>query len=107
MIRDWLVEPLLTASLVDWLDIVLLTVVVYGLLRAMQATRAFQSLVGLSLLFVLLVVSDWVHFTTLHWVLDNLFEVLVIALLILFQDDIRRALARAGGTFFNGAVQAP
>ncbi|MEM6925844.1 MAG: diadenylate cyclase, partial [Myxococcota bacterium] len=107
MIRDWLVEPLLTASLVDWLDIVLLTVVVYGLLRAMQATRAFQSLVGLSLLFVLLVVSDWVHFTTLHWVLDNLFEVLVIALLILFQDDIRRALARAGGTFFNGTVQAP
>ncbi len=107
MTLDWLVEPLLTASLVDWLDIALLTVVVYGLLRAMQATRAFQSLVGLSLLFVLHVVSDWLDFTTLHWVLDNLFQFVVIAMLILFQDDIRRVLAKAGGTFFTPAVPAP
>ncbi len=95
------VETFTSATWVDWLDIAFLTFVIYRVLVAMQGTRAAQSLIGLGILGLLYLISDVAGLTTLHWVLDNLFVYIVIAVLILFQDDIRRALARAGGTLFS------
>jgi diadenylate cyclase len=70
-------------------------------LVVMQGTRAAQSLIGLAMIGALYLASDQLGLTAVHWVLDKLFVYVVIALLILFQDDIRRALARAGGTLFG------
>lgn len=99
---SWLLESLAGATWTDWVDIVLLTMVFYRVLLALQGTRAVQSLVGLGLLALLYLASDVLGLTSVHWVLDNLFVYIVIAVLILFQDDIRRVLARAGGTLFVG-----
>lgn len=99
---QWLTDsPLGTATWVDWLDILALAVVLYRVLVVMQGTRAAQSLLGLVMIGVLYLASDQLGLTAVHWVLDKLFVWLVLALLILFQDDIRRALARAGGTLFG------
>jgi diadenylate cyclase len=99
---EWLREgPLGGATWVDWLDILALSVVLYRILVVMQGTRAAQSLIGLAMIGALYLASDQLRLTAVHWVLDKLFVYLVIALLILFQDDIRRALARAGGTLFG------
>ncbi len=96
----WLAEtPFGTATLVDWIDIVLLAIVIYRLLVTIRGTRAMQSLVGLALVGALYVAAELLGMSTTHWVLDNLFVYVVLALLILFQEDIRRVLARAGGTF--------
>ncbi|MBN2800549.1 MAG: diadenylate cyclase CdaA [Deltaproteobacteria bacterium] len=101
---DWLVNPLIswlrdspfsTASWVDWADISLLTYLVYRSILILQGTRALQSLLGLGILAGVYVLSDEFGLTTLHWLLEHLFVYLVLALLILFQEDIRRALARA------------
>ncbi len=101
-------SPFATTTWIDWVDITLLAVVFYRVLVVMQGTRAVQSLLGLILLAGLYLVSDLTGLTTVHWVLDNLFVYVVIALLILFQDDIRRALARAGGSVFaRSAAQRP
>jgi diadenylate cyclase len=94
-------SALLDATWVDWIDIAALAVIVYRVLIVMQGTRAFQSLLGLGMIGVLYLVSDYIGLIAVHWVLDKLFVYLVIALLILFQDDIRRALARAGGSVFG------
>lgn len=59
---------------------------------------------------MLYVISDLSGLSAMHWVLDTLSVYLALAVLILFQDDIRRALAGAGGTIFtrsNRPVQAP
>lgn len=109
---SWLVEqfresPFATATWVDWVDIGLLALVVYRVLMVMRGTRAMQSLLGLVLLGLLYQISDYFGLSTVHWVLDNLFVYLVLALLILFQEDIRRALARAGGTLFARTAQRP
>ena len=88
-----------SATWVDWLDMTLLAVVVYQVLLLMRGTRALQSLAGIFLVGVLYVVAEYTGLSTTHWVLDNLFVYAVLALLILFQEDIRRALARFGGTF--------
>lgn len=98
----WLEDtPFATATWTDWLDIVLLAWLVYRGLLLIKGTRAMQSLIGLGLLAIMYFVSDLLALTTIHWVLDNLFVYVVLALIILFQDDIRRGLARAGGTVFT------
>ncbi|MEZ4241680.1 MAG: diadenylate cyclase CdaA [Myxococcota bacterium] len=94
-------SALLDASWVDWIDIAALAIILYRVLVVMQGTRAFQSLLGLGMIGVVYLVSDYVGLTAVHWVLDKLFVYVVIAVLILFQDDIRRALARAGGSLFG------
>ena len=88
-----------TATFVDWVDISLLAVVIYLLLVNIRGTRAMQSLVGLALLGALYLAAEFLGMSTTHWILDNLFVYVVLAFLILFQEDIRRVLARAGGTF--------
>jgi diadenylate cyclase len=101
-------EPLLSARWRDWLDILLLAFVLYRLFLVIQGTRAVQSLLGLGLLGALYLLSGIAGLSAVHWVLDELFVYVVIAVLILFQDDIRRVLARAGGTLFSrGSLAAP
>lgn len=103
-LADWYVDsPFYTATWVDWLDILLLSWILYRLLALMRGTRAMQSLIGLAFLGLVYVLSDVAGLTTLHWVLDNLFVYAILMLLILFQDDIRRALAGAGNTIFARA----
>lgn len=102
----WLMDfveqsPLATATWVDWLDIGLLAWLLYRGLLFLRGTRAMQSLLGLAVLGAVYLLADSVGLNTLHWLLDNLFVWVVLAIVILFQDDIRRALARAGGTLFT------
>jgi diadenylate cyclase len=103
---DLLLGPVSTATWVDWLDVGLLAGLVYGVLRALQGTRAFQIMVGMLLLALLWLGSAAAGLAALHWVLDNLFVYAVIAVLVLFQEDIRQVLARAGGTLFSGSRPA-
>lgn len=98
----WLADsPFGTATWVDWVDILLLAWIIYRGMLLIRGTRAMQSLLGLGILGVIYVVSDVMGLTTLHWILDNLFVYVILVLLILFQEDIRRALARAGGSVFT------
>ena len=102
----WNDSILAGADLWDWLDIGLLAVLIYGFLTLLKGTRALQSLIGLFLVLALYVLAEFFDLATLHWVLDHVFVYLVLALVILFQEDIRRVLARAGGTFFTrGSLQ--
>lgn len=105
---DWFQEsPFSTATWTDWVDITLLAVVIYRVLTVMRGTRAMQSLIGLSLLGLLYLISEFTGLATMHWVLDNLFVYMVLALIILFQEDIRVALARAGGSVFGRGALRP
>lgn len=87
------------------MDVLLLAAVIYRVLLVLRGTRAMQSLLGFVLLVALYAFARFSGLTTVHWVLDNVFVYLVVALLILFQQDIRRALATAGGSvWFSRAV---
>jgi len=73
---------------------------IYRVLLLIRGTVAMQSLAGLALLAVIYFMSDLFGLSTVHSLLNNLFVYVVLTLIILFQEDIRRALARAGGTVF-------
>lgn len=101
-VRSWVEStPLGAFGWTDALDIIILTWIFYQILVFIRGTRAMQSLVGLAALGVTYLLADRVGLHTLHWVLDNLFVWVVLAVVILFQEDIRRALARTGGTLFS------
>lgn len=94
---SWLLD---TLRWTDVLDIAILAFLIYRTFLILRGTRAVQSLAGLAILAVLYVVADRLELYSVHWLLDRFFVYLFIAVIVLFQQDIRRALARAGGRFF-------
>ncbi len=86
-------------DLVSWrdiLDIVLVALVIYNLLLLIRGTRAVQILLGILLLVGVYYVSRLAELQTLQTTLETFFSVLPLAILVLFQDEIRRALAQFG-----------
>jgi diadenylate cyclase len=106
LLRLWRESPFATSTWVDWLDVGVLALCIYGVMSALRGTRAFQILIGLVLLGTMYLVSAWIGLSALHWVLDNLFVYAVLAVLILFQEDIRQVLATAGATVFASSGRA-
>jgi len=90
-----------TIRATDIVDIAILAYILYRALLVLQGTRAFQSLIGLAFVLILYVVSDWLELSTIQWVLSKFLLYIVLAVIILFQQDIRRGLARAGGRLFQ------
>jgi diadenylate cyclase len=88
----------------DVVDIVILSYIIYRALLLLQGTRAFQSLVGLVIALLLYALSARLELYAIHWLLEKFFFYIVLAIVILFQQDIRQALARAGGRFFRSVV---
>jgi uncharacterized protein (TIGR00159 family) len=78
------------------LDIVLVAVLYYRLLLIIRGTRAVPVLYGLVLIVVLYYVSGEAGLYTLNWLLANFLGSIFIVIIILFQSDIRKALAEFG-----------
>jgi DNA integrity scanning protein DisA with diadenylate cyclase activity len=84
----------------DALDIVLVALGIYWLLLLIRGTRAVQILVGLIVLMAASAASEYFELVTLRLILDNFLSSAVLIIIVLFQHDIRRALARVGRGFF-------
>jgi len=84
----------------DTIDIALVAFAVYWLLLLIRGTRAVQILIGLLLLLGASLASQGFELTTLQWILDNFLSSAVLIIIVLFQADIRRALARVGRGVF-------
>lgn len=84
----------------DSLDLILVFVAVYWVLLLIKGTRAVQIMIGLMALGAARLLADFLQLGTLSWVLDGFLQWSPIIIVVLFQDDIRRALARVGRGFF-------
>lgn len=90
-------------SLIRWqdiLDILIVTVIIYRGLLIIKGTRAAQMLVGLGVLFLVLVSAQYFGFYTIDWIIQTLWAQIVLAVIILFQPEIRRTLAQMGDARF-------
>jgi uncharacterized protein (TIGR00159 family) len=84
----------------DTLDIALVAFGVYWLLLLIRGTRAVQILVGLMILAGASLASQAFGLGTVQWILTNFLSSAVLIIIVLFQQDIRRALARVGRGVF-------
>ncbi len=81
-------------SFMDLLDIALVAVVVYYVLRLIRGTHAEQMLIGMVLMFVLYQVARTFGLLTVEWIFDQVFSVFIVILVVLFQSEIRKGLMR-------------
>jgi diadenylate cyclase len=81
----------------DGIEILVLAVCIYQIYRAFRATRGAQVLVGLGIVLVVLtLVSQLFNFQVIGWLITRAAAVLAFALLVIFQPELRNALARLG-----------
>ena len=86
----------LNFTLLDLVDILLIAVAVYGLLKLTRKTRASQVLKGLGLFIVLAFACESIGLSAMSWVLNKFIEAGLIIIIIIFQPEIRRALEHMG-----------
>ena len=80
----------------DIADIIVVSLLIYEVLKLIRGTRTVQMALGGGLLVALFYGSRWGHLETVNWLVRNLFGYVVFAAIVLFQSDIRRALAHFG-----------
>lgn len=78
-------------------DILVVAIIIYGFLGLFRGTSAFSVLYGFAfLLTAVAIVSGMPRLTVLNWLLRNSLPYLAIALIIVFQPELRRAMERIG-----------
>ena len=98
---EWFYRYLLMMEFTDLLDIAILSFLIYQLLSLVKRTSSGKLLKGVLFIILALMVSSWLHLNTLNFVLGKLVEWGVLALIILFQPEIRRILEQVGGSRFS------
>ena len=91
---------LLTLKITDYLDIAIMAFVAYNIFRLVKSTKAASLLKGLFVFFAVLVASSLLQLNGINFVLSSMVEIGVLALVILFQPEIRRILEEMGSRRF-------
>jgi diadenylate cyclase len=89
----------------DAIEILLLATCIYQIYRAFRATRGAQILVGLgTVLIVLTLLSTVFKFEVIQWIITRAAAVLALALIVIFQPELRTGLARLGSNRLFGLL---
>ena len=80
----------------DLLDIAIVSILIYEFLKLIRGTRAVQMAVGSLLIVAMFYVSRLAPLQTLNWMIRNVLVYVAFAAIVIFQSDIRRALAHFG-----------
>ncbi len=89
---------------IDVVDLLVVTYIVFRALFLLRGPRAMQMGTGLGLLFVLYSVSKYAGFATLFSLLSTLLSSIILVVVVVFQNDIRRGLVRVGTRAFFGGM---
>jgi len=77
-------------------DVAIVYYLIYRLLLTIRGTRAAQMIVGMVLLGTAYLIAERLQLSTVSWLLDNFIAYFIILIIVVFQQDIRRALGRIG-----------
>jgi len=91
---SWVLSHL---NILSVIDILLVALIFYGILFLIRGTRAVQLVRGIiALLFIAILVSNFLRLTAFGWLIRNSIPALLVAIPVIFQPEIRRALERLG-----------
>ena len=83
-------------TILDILDIILITIILYNMLLLIKETPAAQIIKGFVILFIFSFISNWIGLRTINWLIKGLMAILVVAIPIIFQPELRRLLLKMG-----------
>lgn len=87
-------------GIADIVDILLVAVILYYVFMAVRNTNAKTSLIGILLLLVIMGVASLLQLNTLSWLLSNVMQIGLLALVIIFQPELRKMLEQLGRRTF-------
>lgn len=89
----------------DLMEITIIAILIYQFFLLMRGTRGWQMTLGLTALVVFYYLTRVFELRTVEWIFANFFTYFVFALIVIFQSEIRRGLAKLGrGHFFGGRL---
>jgi len=91
-------------GITDVLDILIVAFIVYKVLGFIRETRAEQLAKGLLVLVIITLASKVLHLYTLNWILSGVMTVGLVALVVIFQPELRRALEHLGRSRFTNVL---
>ncbi len=83
-------------TVVQVLDVLIVSYLIYRLLLVIRGTRAVPMLLGLALIAVVYFLAKPLGLVTLAWLIDNFLSSIILVIVVIFQDEIRRALTKVG-----------
>jgi diadenylate cyclase len=95
----------ITEFIIALIDITVVAYVLFRLFLIIRGTRAIQLIKGIIVLLIATTVSQWVKLYTINWLLVNIRTMLFVALPVVFQPELRRALEQIGrgGVFMKAS----
>ncbi len=100
-IKDAFLSIISTLKFIDIIDVAILAYVIYILLKLIRETRAGQLVKGIVLLVAGYFISEFLNLNTVSYLLKQILDNGLIAMIILFQPELRRVLEKAGRTKFG------
>ena len=97
---DLLIDGLGQFGWNDLIEVTIITYLFYRLLLLLRRTQAMRMVWGLVVLGLFGMFANLVGFQTLDWLLSNVYAYIVIAIIVLFQNEIRRLLTQLGRTAY-------
>ncbi|MBR1989504.1 MAG: diadenylate cyclase CdaA [Firmicutes bacterium] len=94
--KNFIENIISSIAITDILDIAIVTFIVYKIIGFIRETRAEQLAKGLLFLVAVMLLSKSMHLYTLHWMLSSIMTVGLIAVVVIFQPELRRALEHLG-----------
>jgi len=91
----------LTFTFNDFLDILIVAVIIYWVIKLIRNTRAGQLAQGVILILILLFATDTFNLSASEYILNSFLEFGVLAVIIIFQPELRSALEKVGRSSFS------
>ncbi len=92
--------------ILDIVDISIVAFIIYRIILLIKGTRAVQMLLGLAVILVVYMASRVGDLHTLNWFLSNFLSSIILVIVVIFQNDIRRALMHVGRNPFLGGANS-
>lgn len=93
-----LINQIALVRITDVIDVIIISIIIYNTLKFIRDTRTIQLLKGVVVLVVITQVSQLVKLHTLNYLLSSAMQLGVVALIVVFQPELRRALEQVGRT---------
>lgn len=90
-----------TIQLSDIVDILIVAVIIYNIIKHFKNTRAAQLLKGIAIILGITFIAEWLNLNVISFILESIMQVGFIALVIIFQPELRRALEHMGRSKFG------
>ncbi len=91
-----IINALSNFTLGDFIDILLVTIIVYSFFRLIKDTKAYQMAIGIAIVGLLYLITQWGNLVASRWIIEKFIMYLIIAIIVLFQGEIRRFLTTIG-----------